>query len=259
MGRAWWWFTGGSAAAVSAGVYWTMFSSYSQAWGAFPFRGPATTPDGAPLICLTFDDGPNEPFTGQIADRLAVDGIRATFFQVGRCVQRHPETTVRLHRDGHVIANHSWSHTMGRVLTGRHQDREIAAAQAILTRALGRRPALYRPPWLLRTPGLARVAARYGLRLVSGTFAHPLEFRQPPATRIARRALAQARPGAILIFHDGFDARGGDRSQTVLAVGLVIDELSRRGYRFVTVDELLDLPAYTPAARVPDPFDPTAR
>ena len=251
MGKAWWWFTGGSAAAVSAGVYWTMFSSYSQAWGAFPFRGPATAADGAPQICLTFDDGPNEPFTSQIADRLAADGIRATFFQVGRCVQRHPEATARLRRDGHLIGNHSWSHTISRVLTSGAQEHEIRSAQSILAHALARSPALYRPPWLLRTPGLARVAARHGLRLVSGTFAHPLEFRQPPASRIARRALAQARPGAILIFHDGFDAHGGDRSQTVLALGLVIDELRRRGYRFVTVDELLDLPGYAPAAPVP--------
>ncbi len=249
MGRVWWYFTGGSAAALSAGVYWTMFSSYSQAWGAFPFRGPTTAPDGAPQICLTFDDGPNEPFTSQIADRLAQDGVRATFFQVGQCVRRHPEVSARLRRDGHVIGNHSWSHTMSRVLTSGDQDREIGHAQDILTRVLGLTPALYRPPWLLRTPGLARVAGRHRLRCISGTFAHPLEFRQPPAAKIARRALARARPGAILIFHDGFDAHGGDRSQTVLAVGTVIEQLRRRGYRFVTVDELLGIPAYAPEPR----------
>ena len=239
MGRAWWWFTGGSAAVVSAGVYWTMFSSYSQAWGAFPFRGPAFDADGAPLISLTFDDGPNEPFTSQIADLLAREKVRATFFQVGRCVQRYPEVTARLRDDGHAIGNHSWSHTMHRVLSAASQDREIGAAQAVLDRILGHPPTLYRPPWLLRTPGLARVAGRHGLRLVSGTFAHPLEYRQPPAARIARRALAAARPGAILIFHDGFDAHGGDRSQTVLAVASVVARLRSRGYRFVTVDEML--------------------
>ncbi len=83
-----------------------------------------------------------------------------------------------------------------------------------------------------------------GLTPVSGEFCHAFEVFQPPPRWIARRALAKARPGAILIFHDGFDARGGNRASTVAAVRMVIADLSRQGYRFVTVDELLGIPAY---------------
>jgi hypothetical protein len=87
-------------------------------------------------------------------------------------------------------------------------------------------------------------ARRQGLRVVSGTFAHPLEVAQIPGWRIARHAVELARPGAMLIFHDGFDARGGYRGQTVEAVRLVVAELADRGFRFMTVADMLATAPY---------------
>jgi len=230
--------------AVTAAVgYWTMMSPYSQLLGPFPYRADTTDKE----IALTFDDGPNEPYTSQIADILARAGIKATFFQVGECVDRYPYVTARLARDGHIIGDHSHSHRFTRCLTARSQRSQTQAAQQSLTRALGRTPALYRPPWLLRTPTLPAVLRRYGLSPVSGEFCHAFEVFQPSPRRIASRALAKARPGAILIFHDGFDAHGGNRANTVEAVRIVITELTRRGYAFATIDELLGVPAYRPA------------
>ena len=235
------WAVGLAAAAVSVG-YWTMMSPYSQLLGPFPYRAGTA----GKVIALTFDDGPNEPYTSQIADMLARSGIVATFFQVGECVDRYPQVPARLARDGHVIGNHSHSHRFSGCLTHGSQRSQTRAAQHALTRALGRTPALYRPPWLLRTPTLPAMLREHGLSPVSGEFCHALEVFQPPARWIARRALAKARPGAILIFHDGFDARGGNRANTVAAVAIVITELARRGYSFVTVDTLLGIPAYQP-------------
>ena len=133
---------------------------------------------------------------------------------------------------------------MTRCLRTGAQRAETLAAQHTLTTVIGRAPALYRPPWLIRTPTLPAVLHGNGLSPVSGEFCHAFEVFQPPASWIARRALAKARPGAILIFHDGFDAKGGHRGNTVAAVRMVITELTRRGYRFVTVDDLLGIPAY---------------
>ena len=231
---------GVGAATAATVAYWTMMSSYSQLLGPFPYRGTVTSK----MIALTFDDGPNEPFTSQIADILARTGTRATFFQVGECVQRFPKVTARLVRDGHVIGNHSQSHHVTRCLGVGSQRSETAVAQKAIARAIGRVPALYRPPWLIRTPTLPAVLRHNGLTPVSGEFCHALEVFQPPARWIARRAVAKAQPGAILIFHDGFDARGGNRASTVAAVQMVIADLTRRGYGFVTVDELLGVPAY---------------
>lgn len=227
-------------AGVVGACYWTILSPRSQIMGWFPYRGNRS----GQVIALTFDDGPNEPFTTQIGEFLASKAIRATFFQVGRCVERFPEATERLMHQGHVVGNHSYSHEAMKCLAPRLQRQQTQATQQILQRVIGRTPALYRPPWLLRTPALQATLRSHGLQPVSGDFCHPLEVFQPSPLRIARRALAKARPGAILIFHDGFNSHQADRAQTVEAVKIVVARLIRQGYLFVTVDELLDIPAY---------------
>lgn len=234
---------------TSAAAYWTAMSSYSQALGPFPYRGRTEER----TIALTFDDGPNEPYTTQIADELSRHDARATFFQVGRCVERHPDVTANLAAAGHTIGNHSLSHELHRCVRRTDLVDEVDANQRILTERLGRRPALYRPPWLLRTPALFEILAGHSLTPVSGEFCHAAEFAQPSPERIARRALAKARPGAILIFHDGFDGRGGDRANTVAAVRLVMQRLVRDGYTFATVDELLGVAPYRDPATPPAP------
>lgn len=220
-------------------------SPYSQLAGPFPYRQRTIER----LVALTFDDGPNEPYTSQLAHMLARTGVAATFFAVGTCVERHPETARRLLADGHVMGSHGYSHRLGRC-AGRHVVRdEVRRADEAFTRHLGVRPALFRPPWLLRTPALFDVVREKSLQLVSGEFAHALEVFQPTPERIARRAVAKVRPGSIVIFHDGFDAKGGDRAATVAAVELTITELELRGYRFTTVDRLLGVAPYRDGAQ----------
>jgi peptidoglycan/xylan/chitin deacetylase (PgdA/CDA1 family) len=91
---------------------------------------------------------------------------------------------------------------------------------------------------------LFRTLEQRGLVPVSGTFCHPLEPAQPVADRIAARAIARARPGSMLIFHDGYNASTADRSNTLRAVAIVIRELRSRGFAFTTVDELLRVAPY---------------
>jgi peptidoglycan/xylan/chitin deacetylase (PgdA/CDA1 family) len=223
-------------------AYWRHLSPYSQALGAFPAR--ATDRPDPPRVALSFDDGPNEPFTSAIAAVLEAREVRGTFFQVGRCVQRQPEVTAALAAAGHVIGNHSHSHRWTRGWRTADLRDEVARAEEAIAEELGRIPLLYRPPWLLRNANLFRVLAERGLRPVSGEFCHPLEPLQPPAARLAHRAVRRSRPGRILIFHDGYDAHGADRASTVDAVARVVDTLLARGDRLVTVDELLAVPAY---------------
>ncbi len=227
-----------AGAAASAG-YWLCMSPYSQVLGAFPYRGRGDEK----VVALTFDDGPNGPFTPELADFLGERSILATFFQVGRAVLRQPEITARLASEGHVIGNHGFTHEFTNYLTPRTLAEDVRKGQSALA-TVGLRPALYRPPWLLRIPALGPVLARHNLRPVSGEFCHPLEVFQPGPEMIAEGALAKARPGSIIIFHDGFDGHGGNRGSTVAAVRIVVDRLSAEGYRFVTVDEMLGLPAY---------------
>jgi peptidoglycan/xylan/chitin deacetylase (PgdA/CDA1 family)/glycosyltransferase involved in cell wall biosynthesis len=232
--------SGGVVAAAAGAGWWLLMSPRSQLLGSYPYRG-----DGSrPVVALTFDDGPNEPYTSQLLDVLARLRVRATFFQVGACVQRFPQSTARVAAAGHVIGNHALTHTFRTYLRPARFEWEVRRTQEILRDRLGRVPALCRTPWLWRHPALLRMLRRNALQPVSGDFCHAFEVFQPPAARIARRAVARTRPGSILIFHDGFDARGGDRTRTVQAVELTVRALRQRGYRFVTVDELLGVPAY---------------
>jgi peptidoglycan-N-acetylglucosamine deacetylase len=227
------------ATGILGGAYWLLMSPYSQALGAFPYRGSSAER----VVALTFDDGPNEPYTSAIADFLDLRDVKATFFQVGRAVARHPHVTARLAASGHVIGHHGHAHQFTRYVRREALAEDMQLGLDVFA-ALGLRPAMYRPPWLLRIPALRGIAGGHGLQLVSGEFCHALEVFQPAADRIARRALAKTRPGSILIFHDGFDGRGADRASTVDAVKIVVDGLISRGYRFTTVDRLLDIPAY---------------
>jgi peptidoglycan/xylan/chitin deacetylase (PgdA/CDA1 family) len=214
-------------------------SPYSQLLGDVVWRGPTDQR----VVALTFDDGPNEPYTSHLADMLAQRAVHATFFQVGKAVLAAPEVSRRLVSDGHVVASHGYSHYLPRYLDERSLQEHIRRAQDAIA-SIGVVPELYRPPWLFRTPALWRVLEREGLRAVSGQFCHPLEVLQPSPSRISTHAVARVRPGSIVIVHDGFDGHGGRRAHSVEAAKIVVDRLMADGYRFVTVSELLDLPAY---------------
>jgi peptidoglycan/xylan/chitin deacetylase (PgdA/CDA1 family) len=226
-------------AAVGLG-YWTAYRPTSQTFGPFPYQAEVSEP----VVALTFDDGPNEPYTSRLLDLLDERGVRATFFQVGRCAERFPSTSRRVVESGHVLGNHSYSHQFGDYFREPSQRAEIERSQQVLASVAGVVPALYRPPWLCHWPWVLGSIRDHGLQVVSGLFGHPLEIIQPPAEVMAASAVKITKPGTILIFHDGFDARGGRRDQSVAAIGPLIDTLAGRGYRFVTVDQLLGVPAY---------------
>src|SRR5690349_954580 len=95
-----------AGSALVGGFYWVFLSPSCQAFRQYPWRGVGDER----VVALTFDDGPNEPYTSRIAEVLRERGVRATFFQVGRCVERSPASTAALAAGGHVIGNHSLSH-----------------------------------------------------------------------------------------------------------------------------------------------------
>jgi len=218
-------------------------SSQSQLLGHFPNAGDPEI-GGHPSVALTFDDGPNEPYTSRLAALLEQRNVRATFFQVGKAVARYPEATAALVAAGHVVGNHSYSHELHRCFTPALIDDEIRRTQDVIADTVQLLPRLYRPPWLARTPATFRSVRRHDLVPVSGTFCHPLEVAQCASERIALRAVSRARPGRMLIFHDGYNGVGAQRTRTLDAVARVIDTLGDRRWSFVGVDTLLDVEPY---------------
>ena len=225
---------------VIAVVYWLFMSPPSPIFGKFPHK--VITEEK--IVALPFDDGPNEPYTSRIVNFLNSNNIKATFFQVGKNVQRYPKTTLAIVKAGHVVGNHSLSHKFGKYFNRPELKHEVQASQAIFSKLIGKTPALFRPPWLWRQPLLLKTLKEVSLVPVSGIFCSDLEVFQPKAERIAKRTLARVKPGSIIIFHDGYNAKGASRSQTVEAVKIVVVELLKQNYRFVTVDKLLKVPAY---------------
>jgi peptidoglycan-N-acetylglucosamine deacetylase len=184
-------------------------------------------------IALTFDDGPG-PYTPQVLGVLERFHVRATFFAIGKMERYFSASTVRELQDGDVVGDHTQSHPMLALLSA-HDQREELFEQLLRIELLGGdRPRLFRPPYGSYNATTMRELHALHLLMVLWS-ADTQDYLQPGVPTIVQRALAGAQPGAILLMHDG----GGNRSQTVAALPQIITQLRARGYRLVTVPELL--------------------
>lgn len=203
-------------------------------------------------VALTFDDGPDASYTGAILDTLASRKAVASFFVVGRQVQRLPELTRRIVAEGHELGNHSWSHADFAGLSDQAIRMELSATGRVIEAVTGHRPLLARPPYI----GDARPSTEERLRpmAVAGEMGYRVAglevdtkdwFEDDPAQIVANALDALTRRnGRIILLHDA----GGDRTPTIAAVGPLIDSLRARGYEPTTVAGLLNV---TPQAGTP--------
>ncbi|MHB8904197.1 MAG: polysaccharide deacetylase family protein [Patescibacteria group bacterium] len=196
------------------------------------------------IIALSFDDGPNPPYTDRLLEILQQHNVHATFFMPAYNIEKFPDLARRILNEGHVIGNHSYAHKFSNNYKTLTFEKEITRAQKIIRDVTGKSSALYRPPWLFKQPFLLKNLRAHGLTPVSGFFGSNWEIWHAPAERIASDALKVVKPGRILIFHDGFDTKGGARAGSVEAINLIVLELKKQGYEFLTVDELLGIKAY---------------
>lgn len=185
------------------------------------------------MIALTFDDGPG-PYTPAVLSRLKHLRAHATFFLVGTMCRYYPHTLRRMVRDGHAIGDHTWSHPNLARLPKGQVVAQIERTAATVQQATGVRPRLLRPPYGGLNAKVLRVARGAGMLTVLWSV-ETRDWRRPGPAAIARAALAGARPGAIILLHDG----GGTRDQTVQALPAIVRGLRARRYRLVTVPELL--------------------
>ncbi|UNO39199.1 polysaccharide deacetylase family protein [Streptomyces sp. MST-110588] len=190
-------------------------------------------------IALTFDDGPLPPYTGQVLDVLERYGVPATFFCVGMNAGAHAEDLVRMREQRHSMGNHTWSHPFLPELSRAQLHEQIdRTGDAIARAGGGAAPTLFRPPYGSRTPEVMGWLADRASTVVLWDVA-PDDWAMPGAQTIARTVLEQARPGSVVLLHDG----GGDRSQTVAALPPIIEGLLARGFRFVRVEDLMTVAA----------------
>ena len=235
-----------------------IFAVAFSAWGYFvptsSVFGKVYAKESTPekVVALTFDDGPNEPYTSQILDILKQYDIKATFFVIGKNVEIYPDTARRILAEGNVLGNHSYSHDANHALT-EYGSRDLAHAEQVIFNITGVEPHLYRPPHGRKSPWeLDNVGDDHMIEVtwsVSANDQHEEAFwGKPTASQYAKEIVEATRPGAIILLHDGYgiahNTPKADKSLSVQALPLIIQQLKAEGYQFVTVPQLLNVPAY---------------
>jgi peptidoglycan-N-acetylglucosamine deacetylase len=197
-------------------------------------------------IALTFDDGPNEPYTSQILDVLNAEDVKATFFLVGANVKQYPDTAKRILAEGSVIGNHSYSHNANHALSF-YSYKDIDLAEQTIFNATGVDPHLYRPPHGKKSPWeLESIKSEGYIEVLWSISTNELSGRSTEF--LSDQIVKKARPGGIILLHDGYgtihNTAQADKHKTVEMLPLIIQRLKAEGYTFVTIPELLGVPAY---------------
>ncbi|BBD56727.1 polysaccharide deacetylase [Planktothrix agardhii NIES-204] len=186
------------------------------------------------VIALTFDDGP-WPETPKVLTILRQFNVKATFFILGQNLLLYPDIIEQVVQEGHGVGNHTWTHSYPK-MEPQKAKAEIENTSAKLELMTGLKTRLFRPPGGILDNGVADYARSKNYAVIMWSI-DTKDFQKPTATVLANRVLNQARPGDIVLMHDG----GGNRSETIASLKIIIPELQKRGYRFVTVSELLSL------------------
>jgi peptidoglycan-N-acetylglucosamine deacetylase len=184
-------------------------------------------------VALTFDDGPG-PYTPEILSVLERERVQATFFAIGKMERYFSVSTRRAVSDGDVVGDHTESHLPLATLSAQNQHEQLFEGIARVELAGGPRPELFRPPYGSFNATTLRELHGLGLLMVLWSV-DTRDYQQPGIPAIVERALAGARPGAIVLMHDG----GGNRAQTIAALPTIIRDLRARGYKLVTIPQLL--------------------
>ncbi len=191
------------------------------------------------LVALSYDDGPNSPYTEQLLDALRERNVPATFFLVGLNVEANPATAVRMAGEGHEIGSHTYSHHDLTELTDSQIETDVLRGVEAITQVTGTRPRLFRSPYAESPTNLTAILKKLGLTYVDFQVV-AFDWQALSAQEIANNVIDKVFSGAIILMHDGESTHQGfDRSTTIEASKLIIRELSQKGYKFVTVSRIL--------------------
>lgn len=182
----------------------------------------------APVVALTFDDGPHPVYTQQLLDGLKERDVKATFFLIGSNVEGHEEIVERMAQEGHLIGNHTYSHVQLTKVSEKEACQEIEEANAVLSAACGSVIHYIRPPFGSWQEDL------YGLTDMQVVLwsVDPRDWQLKDTDKVVKAVLEDVEDGDIILLHDVYKT-------SVEAAFRIIDRLKEEGYEFVRVDELL--------------------
>ncbi len=218
----------------------------NQLLGPTVVRGSTSVPE----IALTFDDGPNPPYTDRILDVLEREHVHATFFVVGRAAVAYPQTLRRIVREGNAIGNHTWDHPHLIMESRSAIATELDRTQRAIVKITGHPTHLMRPPFGIRDFRVIQEARKRGYTVVMWSVPLPNDWEQPGDRTITKRVVPDVRDGSIIVLHDGnrgrlcaprgpFKPHDCDRTQEIAATREIVEALHARGFRFVTIPQLI--------------------
>jgi peptidoglycan-N-acetylglucosamine deacetylase len=197
-----------------------------------------------PYIAMTFDDGPSATLTPKLLDLLATRHIKVTFFVIGENVAEHPEIVARAAREGHEIGNHSWSHPNFGKMSDDNVRSQLRRTDDAIRSATGNRPTLMRPPYGSITAREKHwIHDEFGYRIILWDV-DPYDWKRPGPAVVRNRILKETQPGSIVLSHDIHPG-------TIEAMPSTLDALEAKGFKFVTVSELIRMA--TPQGSHPSP------
>ncbi|PYK31936.1 MAG: polysaccharide deacetylase family protein [Verrucomicrobia bacterium] len=206
-----------------------------------------------PYIAMTFDDGPSAKLTPKLLDLLAQHHIKATFFLIGQNAAENPELVAREAREGHEVANHSWSHPNLAKMSEDGVRGQLRKTDDAIKNGMGKSPTLMRPPYGSITPHQKKwIHQEFGYKVVLWDV-DPLDWRRPGPSAVCNRIVKNTRAGSIILAHDIHPG-------TIEAIPCVFKELEAKGFKFVTVSELIAMQTPIPPKPSPSPkSSPTAK
>ena len=184
--------------------------------------------EGEKKIALTFDDGPHPHYTSQLLDGLKERGVQATFFVTGEHAQMHPEVIERMHKEGHLIGNHTYSHIQLREDNRDEFKNQLIKTNEIIREITGEEVQYVRPPYGTWDKGMEKELNMFPVLWTID----PLDWCSTNVEHIRKNVVSKARENGIILMHDYYPS-------TVTAALEVVDELQKQGYAFVTVEEIL--------------------
>ena len=194
------------------------------------------------VVALTFDDGPNPPYTDQLLDVLAKHEVKATFFMIGNRIEKHPETVNRVIAEGHQVGNHSYSHPLLGFLPPTCVRRQIERTDNLLQQFKVTGKVVFRAPMLTRFLPVAYVLLK-GNRTHISCNVWSWDWTTQNAERITKtvlkKTLSSTGAGSIIVLHDGkAENKDANRSGTIEATDRIITALKQDGYQFVRISDI---------------------
>ncbi|GIP38413.1 hypothetical protein J31TS4_16930 [Paenibacillus sp. J31TS4] len=208
---------------------------------AYPGAVYTNGPDAA-KVALTFDDGPDSAVTHHIAEILTQYGLKGSFFFVGSQVTRFPEIVQAVHEGGHLVGNHSYRHPRLTELAPEAVQSELEETQEAIQAAIGRTPALFRPPFGSANPTVIEAARRLGCATVLWSL-DTLDWLQKEEAHIRLNVDRHVRGGEIILMHSSAGC-----TETAKAMPRLVESLLKRGLAVAGLDELLGIAAYRESA-----------